>query len=512
METFMLLMQGFQTALTVQNFMAAAIGALLGILVGAMPGIGSLAGVALLLPLTFKFNPVTGIIMLSAIYYANMYGGSFSSILINIPGDSPAVMTALDGHPLAKKGKPGKALFTSNISSFIGGTVGIIILTISGPALARLGLKFGPVEMAALLMVAMTSLSWLVGDNPTKGLISTMIGIVLATVGFDIVVGTPRFDFGSLHLLGGISFIPLVIGMFGFSQVLQMMEPREDVDTINKKLTIKDSLLTKEEFKRVLPPAIRSSFLGTIIGILPGAGATTGSFLGYMMEKKVGKNKEKMGTGIVEGVASCEAANNAAAAGAFAPLLSLGIPGSGTGAVLLGGLLMYGLNPGPLLFQNQPEFTWGLIASLYVANVITLIVALSIIPFLVKILKVPTRIMVPIITTVCIMGSYSASNSLYGVMLMLSAGFIGYHLKKNNYPIAPLLLAFVLAPTLERDFRRAFILSDGSPLIFFQKPIAAGLMIFLILTISTPVFKMVFRKIRGKKKKDTAGIKDCGSN
>ena len=512
METFTLLLQGFQTALTFQNFSAAAIGALLGILVGAMPGIGSLAGVALLLPLTFKFNPVTGIIMLSAIYYANMYGGSFSSILINIPGDSPAVMTALDGHPLAKKGKPGKALFTANISSFIGGTIGIIILTISGPALARLGLKFGPVEMAALLMVAMTSLSWLMGDNPTKGLVSTLLGIILATVGFDIVVGTPRFDFGSLHLLGGISFIPLVIGMFGFSQVLEMMEPREDVNTVDNKLRLKDSLLSKSELKRVVSPAIRSSFLGTIIGILPGAGATTGSFLGYMLEKRVGKNKEKMGTGIVEGVASCEAANNAAAAGAFAPLLSLGIPGSGTGAVLLGGLLMYGLNPGPLLFQNQPEFTWGLIASLYVANVITLIVALSIIPFLVKILKVPTRIMVPIITTVCIMGSYSASNSLYGVLLMLTAGFVGFHLKKNNYPIAPLLLAFVLAPTLERDIRRSFLISDGSPMIFFQKPIAAGLMIFLILTILTPVIKGLFRKILGKSKKESVEIKDCGSN
>ena len=491
-------MQGFETALTMQNFLAAAAGAFLGIIVGAMPGIGSLAGVALLLPLTFKFNPVTGIIMLSAIYYANMYGGSYSSILINIPGDGPAVMTALDGHPMAKNGEPGKALFTSNISSFIGGSIGIILLTIVGPSLARMGLKFGPVEMAALLMVAMTSLGWLLGDSPTKGVISTLLGIILATIGFDIVVGTPRFDFGSLHLLGGISFIPLVIGMFGFSQVLEMMEPRDKEDAIDAKLTLKESLLTKDEIKRILPPALRSSFLGTIIGILPGAGATTGSFLGYIMEKKIGKNRDKMGTGIVEGVASCEAANNAAAAGAFAPLLSLGIPGSGTGAVLLGGLLMYGLNPGPLLFQNEPEFTWGLIASLYVANMITLIVALSIIPFLIKILKVPTRIMVPIITTVCIMGSFSASNSLYGVMLMLVAGFVGFHLKKNNYPIPPLLLAFVLAPTLERDFRRSFLISDGSPWIFFQKPIACGLVIFLLLTILSPVIRTVFKKLKAR--------------
>jgi len=492
METLSLLMHGFQTALSFQNFFAAAAGALLGLIVGAMPGIGSLAGVALLLPLTFKFNPVTGIIMLSAIYYANMYGGSYSAILINIPGDSPAVMTALDGHPMAKNGEPGKALFTANMSSFIGGTIGIIILTITGPALARLGLKFGPVEMAALLMVAMTSLGWLLGDNPTKGVVSTLIGVILATIGFDIVVGTPRYDFGSLHLLGGISFIPLVIGMFGFSQVMEMMEPHSGSDSVDMKLSLKESILNRSEARRMLGPAIRSSFIGTIIGILPGAGATTGSFLGYITEKKIGKNKDKMGTGVLEGVAAAEAANNSAAAGAFAPLLSLGIPGSGTGAVLLGGLLMYGLTPGPRLFQNEPEFTWGLIASLYVANIITLIVALSIIPFLIKILKVPVKIMVPIITVVCIMGSYSASNSLYGVMLMLAAGFIGFHLKKNSYPIAPLLLAFVLAPTLERDFRRSFLISDGSPWIFFQKPIACVLMVFLLLTILSPVLRKIF--------------------
>jgi putative tricarboxylic transport membrane protein len=495
MDTLDLLLQGFQTALSLNNFLAAALGAVLGIIVGAMPGIGSLAGVALLLPLTFKFNPVTGIIMLAAIYYANMYGGAYSSILINIPGDGPAVMTALDGYPLAKKGQPGKALFTSNVSSFIGGTIGIILLTIVGPALARFGLKFGPVEMAALLMVAMTSLAWLVGGNPVRGIIATLIGILLATVGFDLVVGTPRFNFGSLYLLGGVSFIPLVIGMFGFSRVMEMMDRTNQSEPVDQKLSLKDSFLTKKEWKRILPPTIRSSFLGTIIGILPGAGATTGSFLGYIMEKKIGKRRDELGEGMVEGIAAAEAANNGAAAGAFAPLLSLGIPGSGTGAVLLGGLLMYGLSPGPLLFQNEPEFAWGLIASLYVANIFTLIVALAIIPFLVKILKVPTKMMVPIITTVCILGSYSASNSLYGVAMMLIAGVIGYLLQKNNYPIAPLLLAFVLAPKLEIDIRRAFLISDGDPMIFFQKPISAVLVSFLLLTLLSPVIRGIIKKL-----------------
>lgn len=501
METLQLLAGGFATALTLQNLAAAGAGAILGILVGAMPGIGSLAGVALLLPLTFTFNPTTGMIMLSAVYYANMYGGSYSAILINIPGDTPAVMTGLDGHPMAQQGRPGQALFTANISSFIGGTIGIIILTILGPNLARFGLRFGPVEMAALLMVAMTSLGWLLGDSPTKGLVSTLLGMILATIGFDAVVGTPRYDFGSLYLLGGIPFIPLVIGIFGFSQVIEMMEIRfaeRSFDT--DKLTLRDSLLTRSELKRILPPAIRSSFLGTLVGVMPGAGATTGAFLSYMQERRIGKDGHLLGTGRVEGVAAAEAGNNSAAAGAFAPLLSLGIPGSGTGAVLLGGLLMYGLNPGPLLFQNQPEFTWGLIASLYVANIITLIVALAIIPWLIKILKVPVRVMIPIITVICIMGSYSANNSLYGIVMMLIFGVAGFMMKKFGYPIAPLLLAYVLAPTLEKNFRQALQISDGSFWIFFQRPISAVLVVFLLATVASPIIRMVIGKIRNHTK------------
>ncbi len=493
-------MGGFGTALSLENLAAAAIGAFLGIIVGAMPGIGSLAGVALLLPLTFKFNPITGMIMLSAIYYANMYGGSYSSILINIPGDTPAVMTGLDGHPLAKQGKPGIALFTSNIASFIGGTIGIIILTAIGPGLARFGLKFGPVEMAALLMVAMTSLGWLLGSNPIKGLVATLLGIIMATMGFDTVIGTPRYDFGSIYLLGGIPFIPLVIGIFGFSQVIEMMEMRHKAPEFDTdKLTLKDSLLTKGEMRRIVFPSLRSSILGTFIGVLPGAGATTGAFLSYMQEKRIGKKGHLLGTGRIEGVAASEAGNNSAAAGAFAPLLSLGIPGSGTGAVLLGGLMMYGLNPGPFLFQNQPEFTWGLIASLYVANIITLAVALMIIPWLIKILKIPASVMIPIITTVCIMGSYSANNSLYGIAIMLIAGVLGFLMKKYGYPIAPLLLAYVLAPTLEKNFRQALLISDGSILIFFQKPIAAVLVIFLLLTVTSPLIRVIIGRFKTTK-------------
>lgn len=495
MENFGLLLNGFQIVFTLQNLGAALAGAILGLIIGAMPGIGSLAGVALLLPLTYNFNPTTAIIMLGAIYYANMYGGSFSAILLNIPGDSPAVMTAIDGYPMAKnKKKPGQALFTANMASFIGGSIGICILTFMGPALADIGLKFGPSEMTALLLIAMTSISWLVGENPTKGIIITIVGILLASMGMDTLSGNPRYDFGSMYLLGGIPFTPFVIGTVGFSQVIALVNERlKETDRVKDKLTIRGSMLTKHDMRRLLPPALRSGLLGTFIGVLPGAGATTGSFLGYAVQKKM-KSEEPLGTGALEGIAACEAANNAAAAGAFAPLLALGIPGSGTGAVLLGGLMMWGLNPGPLLFTNEPDFAWGLIASLFLSNILTLLIAIAIIPFLLKILSVPVKLMIPIITVVCVVGSYSSSYSMYGVLVMFLSGIIAYLLQKNDYPTAPMLLAFVLAPLLESNMRKAFIISGGSLNIFFTRPITCVLMIVFIAIILVPIIKGVIQK------------------
>ncbi|WP_101876821.1 tripartite tricarboxylate transporter permease [Lachnoclostridium edouardi] len=493
-----LLMNGFQTALTIENIGAAFLGAILGLIVGAMPGIGSLAGVALLLPLTYKFNPTTAIIMLGALYYSNMYGGSFSAILLNIPGDSPAVMTALDGYPMAtKKKRPGQALFTANMSSFIGGTIGICILTFMGPALADIGLKFGPSEMTAILLIAMTSISWLVGENPTKGVVITMLGILLASMGMDTLSGSPRYDFGNMHLLGGIPFTPFIIGTVGFSQVISLVMERNS-DASRKqvgegmKLSIGGSLLTAHDFKRLLPPAIRSGFLGTFVGVLPGAGATTGSFMGYAMQKNF-KSEEEMGTGAIEGIAACEAANNAAAAGAFAPLLALGIPGSGTGAVLLGGLMMWGLNPGPLLFTNEPDFTWGLIASLFLSNILTLVIAICVIPFLLKILSVPVKYMIPCITCICMVGAYSSSYSMYGVLIMILSGIVAYFLQKNGYPTAPMMLSFVLAPLLESNMRKAFIISGGSLNIFFTRPITCVLMLIFLAMVATPIIKSIIR-------------------
>ncbi|NLJ88255.1 MAG: tricarboxylate transporter [Epulopiscium sp.] len=497
MENFELLLRGFSVSLTPINIGAAFLGAILGLIVGAMPGIGSLAGVALLLPLTYKFNPTTAIIMLGALYYSNMYGGSFSAILLNIPGDSPAVMTALDGYPMAKKKKrPGQALFTANTASCIGGTIGIIILTFAGPALANIGLKFGPSEMTAILLIAMTSISWLVGENPIKGIVITAFGILLASMGMDTLSGAPRYDFGNMYLLGGIPFTPFVIGTVGFSQVISLINERNNkTEKIDAKLSIKGSLLSRRELKRLLFPSIRSGLLGTFVGVLPGAGATTGSFMGYAVQKRF-KSEEELGTGAVEGIAACEAANNAAAAGAFAPLLALGIPGSGTGAVLLGGLMLWGLSPGPLLFQNEPDFAWGLISSLFLSNLLTLAVAIAIIPFLTKILSVPTKYMIPIITVVCVVGSYSTTYSMYGVLVMLLSGIFGYFLQKNDYPTAPMLLSFVLAPLLESNMRKAFIISGGSLNIFFTRPITLVLMLVFFAMILIPLVRSIINKTK----------------
>lgn len=329
LQNFVSLLSGFQVALAPENIGACLLGAVLGLVVGAMPGIGSLAGCALLLPLTYKFNPTTAIIMLGALYYSNMYGGSFSAILLNIPGDSPAITTALDGYPMAKKGRPGQALMAANLASFIGGTIGILILTITASGLASLGLKFGYAEMTLILLIAMTSISWLIGENPIKGIVITMLGILVASIGMDTLSGAPRFEFGSMYLLGGVPFTPFIIGCVGFAQVIKLINEREADDAkrhnedSKAKLSIRSSMPTGHDIKRILPPILRSGVMGTFVGVLPGSGATTGSMVGYAMQKKF-KSEEPMGTGAIEGIAASEAANNAAAAGAFAPLLALG--------------------------------------------------------------------------------------------------------------------------------------------------------------------------------------------
>jgi putative tricarboxylic transport membrane protein len=498
MENLSLLLHGFQTASTFANLMSALIGATIGLIVGAMPGIGSLSGVALLLPLTFKMDPTTAMIGLAALYYSNMYGGSFSAILLNIPGDSPAVCTAIDGYPLARNGRAGTALSTSTWSSFWGGTIGIVILTISGPVLADFGLMFGPAELALLILFALTSIGWLLGEKPSAGLVATGLGIMFATMGVDKTVGQSRFAFGSNDLLGGMAFIPLVIGMFGFSQVIDMVVNRHNYLSEGiRKVTFRDTVLKWKEVRDITPATIRTGLLGTFIGVLPGAGATAASFLSYLMEKRINKNRANIGKGAIEGVAASESANNAAAAGAFAPLLTLGIPGSGTTAVLLGGLMMWGLKPGPLLFHDNPDFVWGLISSMYIGNVICLIISFACIPVMMKVVRVPSAVMVPVISVVCVVGTFSVNNSMFDVFLMIGMGFLAYFMSLAKIPAAPLLLAFVLTPMLENYARQAFDISNGSMGIFVQSRISVTLLFLIIAFCAIPVLLKLVR--RGKK-------------
>lgn len=502
MNNFELLMQGFSTSLTFTNVFLAIAGGFMGLLVGAMPGIGAVSGVALLLPLTFKMDPVSAIIMLAGIYYGNMYGGAYSAILLNIPGDSPAVMTALDGYPMSRQGRAGKALFTANLSSFVGSTIGIITLTMFAPWLAEIGLQFGPAEITALILLALTSIGWLLGENPLKGIVASALGILLSTVGMDTMAGgVGRYTFGSVNLLSGFSFVPLVIGMFGLSQVMELMGTKaEEGDslTTGKRLTIRESLISRAELFRILPTIIKSSILGNFVGFLPGAGGTTASFLAYVLEKKTGKNPDEMGQGAIQGVAASESANNAAAVGAFAPLLTLGIPGSGTTAVLLGGLMMWGLQPGPLLFVQQTDFVWGLISSMYIGNLACIVAGLAVIPFLMSILRIPRGILVPMIVLVCIVGAYSVNNNMFDVWFMIGAGVVAYVMQKHKYPVAPILLAFVLAPRFEQSIRRAFSISDGSAMIFLQKPISLVLLLATATFVLAPTVMKLVKKAKSK--------------
>ena len=511
LENLQLLLYGFGIAMTPANLIAAFVGAVVGLVVGAMPGIGSLTGVALLLPLTFRIDPTTAVIALAALYYSNMYGGSFSAILLNIPGDTPAIVTALDGYPMTRKGQAGRALATAILSSFIGGSIGIVILTVSGPLLARWGLAFGPPELSLLIIFALTSIGWILGENPSAGLCSTGIGVMLATVGVDRTVGGSRYDFGNVNLLSGIAFIPLVIGLFGFVQVIDMVVNAKNYKAGNEaRVGIRDAILTREDWRAVVPTVLRCSPLGCLVGVMPGAGATAATFICYAVEKRINRFKEFMGLGHPVGIATAESANNAAAAGAFALLLTMGIPGGGTTAVLMGGLMMWGLRPGPLLFRENPDFVWGLISSMYIGNVMCLIIAFAAIPVMVRVVRVPTGIMVPIISSVCVVGTYSCNNAMFDVFFMLGAGFVGYFMAISKIPAAPLLLAYVLTPMLEGYIRQAFDISRGRWSVFFKSGISVTL---LVLIIGLSLFPVAAALVRERAKKpEPAGPAKKGGN
>ena len=492
-------MNGFANVMQPGVLLGAFFGGAMGVIVGALPGLGSAAGCALLLPLTFRMDPTTAIVTLCALYYGNMFGGGISAILINIPGDSPAVMTALDGYPLTKQGKPGKALFISFVASAIGGVIGAVILTMLGDLLANIGLAFGPPEIAMLIFLAMTSIGWVLGESPVKGLVSTFIGLLLASIGQDIVTGNPRMTFGSLNLFGGLSFIPIVIGLFGFSQIIGNIinmdaAEKQQVAIAVDKIRLRDSLPDRKDWARIIPATLRGSVLGFFIGLLPGSGATMAASLSYISEQRITRHKDEMGKGAVNGLAASESANNAASIGSFAPLLSLGIPGSATSAILLGGLMMWGLQPGPLFMTQNPEFSWSLIASMYVGDLLIAAMCILAIPVLVNILKVPLKVLTPIIVVVSIVGAYSVNQNIFDIFVMMVGGFAGHFMLKYKYPLAPLVLTLVLGPTFETSIRQSFLMSSGSAAIFFTRPLSMGLFVAALLLVLIPSITKAIKK------------------
>jgi len=490
METLGSILNGFSIALHPVNLVFCFVGVFVGTLIGVLPGIGPLGAIALLLPSTFYISPTSALIMLAGIYYGAMYGGSTTSILVNIPGEAASVVTCIDGYQMAKQGRAGPALGIAAFGSFIAGTISVILLSFLAPPLARLALRFGPPEYFSLMVLGLTVLIYLANGPIVKALMMAALGLVLGIVGTDLITGRARFTFGIIELNDGIGIIPVVMGLFGVSEVLF------NVEKIMKrqvtKTTISGLLPNLRDWKDSAGPIFRGTFLGFFLGILPGGGAVISSFASYAVEKKVSKHPEKFGTGAIEGVAGPESANNSATGGSFIPLLTLGIPTNGVMALMLGALVLHGLQPGPLLMREHPEVFWGTVTSMYVGNVMLLVLNLPLIGLWVQVLKIPYPILFPLILLFCLIGVFSVSNSVIEIWFMILFGICGYLMKKFEYEMAPLVLALILGPMFENALRQSLIIFDGNPLVFLTRPISAGFLIascLLLLTTLLPWMK-----------------------
>ena len=489
MDTLSYLGQGFDVALSPNNLVTALAGTTIGTIVGLLPGLGPINGVALLIPVAFALGlpPETALILLASVYLGCEYGGRISSILLNIPGEASAVMTTLDGHPLAKQGKGGIALSISAWSSFIGGLIATIGVTIFAPLLAKWAVSFGPAEYFMLMVFAIVCLAGMAGDKPIKTAVAVLIGLMLACVGIDANSGVYRFTFGSLGLADGIQFVVLVLGLFSVSEILMLLER-----THQGQVAVKASgrmLFNLKEGAFVLATNLRSGVLGFIFGVLPGAGATLASAVSYMSEKRLAGDKGRFGDGDLRGLAAPETANSASACGSMIPMLTLGIPGSGTTAVMLGALTLYNITPGPLLFQHQPDIIWGLIASLFVANIILIVMNVPLIKVFTRILAVPSWTLVPAIAIITSIGVYAVHATTFDLFLMIAIGLFGYLLRKLDFPLSALLLGFILGHMMESNLRRALSISNGDLCILFSSPITIGLWVLVAAMVALPFWR-----------------------
>lgn len=487
---------GFGIALSLQNILYVLVGVSVGMVFGAFPGLGAPTAIALLLPLTFSVEPTSAIIMLAGIYYGTMYGSTITSVLINVPGESASVVTTWDGHPMARKGRAGPALTIAAVGSFVAGTFAILLFGIVAPPLGAFALRFGPPEYFALVLFALATIPLLAGGGSRgKVLVSVLIGLMCASMGVDDFTGEARFTFGLPDLLDGINFVPAVIGLFGIADVLYMARyPDQAGQKPTGKFSMRSIWPSRTEWRRSRLPVARGSILGFIVGVLPGAGATVASFLSYGLEKGVSKHPEEFGKGAPEGVAGPESANNSASISAFVPTLTLGVPGSGTTAVLLGGFLIWGLTPGPQLFEEEPEFAWGLIASMYTGNAMLLVLSILLLPLFTQLLRTPPTIMAPMIVVFCATGAVTVNGSMFDVWTMFFFGALGYLLRCLDVPTAPLVMALVLGPILESSLRQALSLSQGDAGIFVESPISIALLAATALLFIWPV---VSRTLRG---------------
>jgi putative tricarboxylic transport membrane protein len=496
-RTFHDLLYGLSVAASPQNLLVAVVGLLLGTAIGVLPGLGGTNGVALLLPLTFHLNPTAAIILLSSVYWGALFGGAITSILFRIPGEPWSVATMFDGYPLAKQGKPGVALTAAFTSSFIGALVAIILFTFFAPPLAELALKFGPPENFAVLLLAFATIAGLESGDPVKAVLMTFLGLLLATVGFDIVSGSPRMTFGSVALQSGVNFVVIAIGVFGLGEILLTVEEALRIEGLRARLSFREVWETWKLFPRYTWTIVRSTVLGFWIGVLPGTGATPASFMSYGIARQFSPRGSRFGTGEVEGVVAPETAAHAAGIGALLPMVTLGIPGSPTAAVMLAGFFIWGLNPGPLLFRENREFVWGLIGSMYLANVIGVLIVLTLVPAFAAIVRIPFAILAPLITILCSIGAYAVNNQVLDLWIMLGSGLAGYLFKKLGYPLAPLVVALVLGDMTEQAFRQSLIMGQGSPAIFFTRPIAAFFVLVAIAIFLFPFLRGALRRGRG---------------
>ncbi len=486
MESLGYLLQGFSAALSVNYLLYAFAGCFLGTLIGLLPGLGPAAGTAILIPLTFSLDATGAIIMLCAIYYGAMYGGTITSVLINVPGEAASVVTCIDGHQMARQGRAGSALGIAAIGSFVGGTIATVALVVVAMPLASLALKFGPAEFFALMVAGLCLVVGLAGNNMMAALLMTVIGLLFAMIGVDPVRGAPRFTFGVEELYDGIGFIPVVMGLFGVAELLLAAEKRQ---THMVEAELKSWMPTGAECRQSAGAIGRGTVVGFVLGLIPGVGAIVPTFMAYVIEKRVSKTPERFGKGAIEGVASAETANNAYANASMVPLLALGIPSSPTIAVLMGAFIVNGITPGPFLFKEQPLLVWTVIASFFVGNLLLLILNLPLVGLWAKLLKIPFSYMCTGVLIFCVIGAYGLKQSLFDVWVMLGFGILGYLLRKLDFPIAPAILALILGPMMERSLRTTLEISGGSFAIFLDRPVALALLAVPLIVIGFLMFK-----------------------